>query len=152
MKEKEPEKSKKYQVKEGKALSLKETATAPYAGAVIQNLEHGFSAHDLNSLQKDLEVPIDELAPRLGISKATWHRRTSQGGRLNIDESDRLYRFQRLYRMALMVLESKEDALRWLKSPQPGLGGQVPLEYARTEVGAREVEYLLGRIEHGIYT
>jgi uncharacterized protein (DUF2384 family) len=28
----------------------------------------------------------------------------------------------------------------------------VPLEYAETELGAREVEHLLGRIEHGVYS
>jgi uncharacterized protein (DUF2384 family) len=37
-------------------------------------------------------------------------------------------------------------------TPQFGLGGAVPLEYAETEVGAREVENLLGRIEHGVYS
>jgi putative toxin-antitoxin system antitoxin component (TIGR02293 family) len=149
---KKPEgKSQKYQAQEQKAMRMAEPA-AVYPGDIIQHLKDGFSAEELNALQKDLEVPIDELAPQLGISKATWHRRTSQGGRLNIDESDRLYRFQRLYREALRVLESREEALRWLKAPQVGLGGHVPLEYARTEVGSREVEYLLGRIEHGVYS
>ena len=33
-----------------------------------------------------------------------------------------------------------------------GLGGAIPLEYAETEVGAREVENLLGRIEYGVYS
>jgi len=33
-----------------------------------------------------------------------------------------------------------------------GLGGETPLEYAETEVGAREVEDLLGRIEYGVYS
>jgi len=149
---KEPaDKSKKYEIKESKALRLSEPPIV-YAEDVIEHLQQGFSTDELQTLQRNLEVPIDELAPWLGISKATWHRRTSQGGRLNLDESDRLYRFQRLYRQAVSVLENKEDALRWLKSPQPGLGGHIPLEYARTEVGAREVEYLLGRIEHGIYS
>jgi putative toxin-antitoxin system antitoxin component (TIGR02293 family) len=144
-------KGKKYEVKESKSMRLSEPAAA-YAEDVIQHLERGFAADELNDLQKNLEVPIDELAPRLGISKATWHRRTSQGGRLNIDESDRLYRFQRLYGRAVTVLETRQDALRWLKTPQTGLGGHIPLEYARTEVGAREVEHLLGRIEYGIYS
>ncbi|WP_082407641.1 MbcA/ParS/Xre antitoxin family protein [Verrucomicrobium spinosum] len=38
-----------------------------------------------------------------------------------------------------------------LNAPQTGLGGAIPLDYARTEVGAREVEALLTRIEHGVY-
>jgi putative toxin-antitoxin system antitoxin component (TIGR02293 family) len=53
---------------------------------------------------------------------------------------------------AVEVLESEENARQWLTSPQFGLGGEVPLEYAGTEVGAREVEDLLGRIEYGVYS
>jgi len=49
-------------------------------------------------------------------------------------------------------MESLEAGRRWLTSRQFGLGGAVPLEYAETEVGAREVEDLLGRIEHGVYS
>jgi uncharacterized protein (DUF2384 family) len=40
----------------------------------------------------------------------------------------------------------------WLKFPQRGLGGAVPLDYAETEVGAREVDNLLGRIDYGVYS
>ena len=53
---------------------------------------------------------------------------------------------------AVEVLESMDHARQWLTSPQLGLGGSVPLEYAETEVGAREVEDLLGRIEYGVYS
>jgi uncharacterized protein (DUF2384 family) len=35
-------------------------------------------------------------------------------------------------------------------SSHPALGNQVPLEFAASEVGAREVENLIGRLEHGI--
>ena len=49
-------------------------------------------------------------------------------------------------------METLDDGRRWLTSPQVGLGGAIPLEYAETEVGAREVENLLGRIEYGVYS
>jgi uncharacterized protein (DUF2384 family) len=29
--------------------------------------------------------------------------------------------------------------------------GECPLDFADTEIGAREVEVLLGRIEHGVF-
>jgi putative toxin-antitoxin system antitoxin component (TIGR02293 family) len=53
---------------------------------------------------------------------------------------------------AVEVMESEENARQWLASPQLGLGGAIPLDYATTEVGAREVEDLLGRIEYGVYS
>ena len=49
-------------------------------------------------------------------------------------------------------MESEANARQWLNAPQFGLGGAIPLEYAGTEVGAREVEDLLGRIEYGVYS
>jgi len=47
---------------------------------------------------------------------------------------------------AIAVLGGVEHAREWLRSPQFGLGGAVPLDYAQTEPGAREVENLLGSI------
>jgi putative toxin-antitoxin system antitoxin component (TIGR02293 family) len=105
----------------------------------------------LADLQTSLDVPMERLVPMLGISKATLHRR-KVGGRLGPAESDRLVRFARLMGKALEVMESEGNARQWLTSPQFGLGGAVPLDYADTEVGAREVEDLLGRIEYGVYS
>ncbi len=48
------------------------------------------------------------------------------------------------------LFESKANAARWLKSPLRLLGGKTPLEMTETSSGAREVEQLLGRIEHGV--
>jgi putative toxin-antitoxin system antitoxin component (TIGR02293 family) len=42
------------------------------------------------------------------------------------------------------------EAREWLTAPQPALGGRIPLEFARTQVGAAEVESLVGRLEQGI--
>ena len=106
---------------------------------------------ELASLRASLDLPMDRLAPLLGISKATLHRRKA-AGRLDPAESDRVLRFARLMGRAVEVLETEENARSWLTSPQYGLGGSVPLDYAGTEVGAREVEDLLGRIAYGVYS
>jgi putative toxin-antitoxin system antitoxin component (TIGR02293 family) len=60
--------------------------------------------------------------------------------------------FTRLISRASDLFGSEDAARDWLDTAQPGLDGQVPLEVARTEAGAREVEALLHRIEHGVYT
>jgi putative toxin-antitoxin system antitoxin component (TIGR02293 family) len=118
---------------------------------LVEMLRVGLPVGELDDLQASLDVPMEELAPMLGISKATFHRRKS-AGRLDQSESDRVLRFARLMGKAIEVMESEENARRWLTSPQFGLGGAVPLEYAETEVGAREVEDLLGRIENTVYS
>jgi putative toxin-antitoxin system antitoxin component (TIGR02293 family) len=118
---------------------------------LIRLIQAGLSVRELEDLQTSLAVPMERLGPMLGISKATLHRRRA-GRRLGAAESDRVIRFARLMGKAVEVMESEADARRWLTSPQFGLGGAVPLEYAETEVGAREVENLLGRIEYGVYS
>ena len=48
------------------------------------------------------------------------------------------------------VFANRRKALRWLQSPNQSLGGLSPLDAAETEAGCREVEDILGRIEHGV--
>jgi putative toxin-antitoxin system antitoxin component (TIGR02293 family) len=119
---------------------------------LVKLMEVGLPVRELTDLQASLAVPADRLAPMLGISKATFHRSKGAGSKLNSAVSDRVVRFAKLMGKAVEVMESEENARQWLNSPQFGLGGAVPLEYAKTEVGAREVENLLGRIEYGVYS
>ena len=119
---------------------------------VVKMVERGLPVTELTELQTNLGVSAERLAPMLGISKATFHRRKGTRTRLNPSVSDRVVRFARLLGKSVKVFGDMADAKQWLNSPQFGLGGAVPLEYAKTEVGAREVENLLGRIEHGVYS
>ncbi len=115
-------------------------------------LEIGLPVRELTDLQASLDLPAERLAPMLGISKATFHRRKGAGTKLKPSVSERVVRFARLLGKAVQVFGGIEDAKQWLNSPQFGLGGAVPLNYAKSEVGAREVENLLGRIQYGVYS
>ncbi|MBM4261503.1 MAG: DUF2384 domain-containing protein [Deltaproteobacteria bacterium] len=118
---------------------------------IIQQVQGGLPVQELEALRNSLDMPMEKLASKLGISNATLHRRKAQG-RLGPAESDRVVRLARLIGKAATVLGGIEAARQWLKAPQFGLGGAVPLDYAETEIGAREVENLLGRIEYGVYS
>jgi len=133
------------------SLKSKTAAADLSAGKLIEIIRIGLPMRELDDLQASLDVPMDKLAPKLGMSKATLHRRKAQG-RLGPEESDRVVRYARLMGRAVEVMEGEENARSWLTSAQVGLGGAVPLDYAETEVGAREVEDLLGRIEYGVYS
>ena len=66
-------------------------------------------------------------------------------------ESDRLGRLARLFGRAHDLFEGDADAAReWLTTPQRALGNIVPLELGKTDIGATEVEILIGRLEYGI--
>lgn len=128
-------------------------ATLQFTSArLIKALEAGLPFQELKVLQTSLDVSAERLAPMLGISKATFHRSKGAASRLNPALSDRVVRYARLLGFAVKVFGNLEDAKEWLNSPQFGLGGVVPLEYAKTEIGAREVENLLGRIQYGVYS
>ena len=118
---------------------------------LISELCEGLLVKELEVLQEALQVSRSRLGELLGISKATLQRRQSSQV-LNTQESDRVVRFARLFGQAIEVFESIDFAREWLSTPQIRLGGEVPLDYAKTEVGAREVEALLWRIDHSVYS
>jgi putative toxin-antitoxin system antitoxin component (TIGR02293 family) len=118
---------------------------------LIERIQKGLRFSELKTLQHTLDLPFEELAAKLCMSRSTLHRRKI-AGRLSPDESDKVVRFSRLLRHATTVFGDVERARAWLKFPQYGLGGAVPLDYAKTEAGAREVDNLLGRIDYGVYS
>lgn len=84
------------------------------------------------------------------ISEGSFAR-LKQAGRLSQDASERLLRVSRLFERAISLFDGDQAAARhWLETPLPVLDGQRPLDAAQTEPGAREVEDLIGRIEHGV--
>jgi putative toxin-antitoxin system antitoxin component (TIGR02293 family) len=85
------------------------------------------------------------------ISEKTLDRRLKSGARLKPDESERMARLMRIISLAVSTLESEDNARQWLQRPLRELAGQTPLQLAATEPGSREVERVLGRIEHGIF-
>ena len=119
--------------------------------AVIAKIRHGLAIGEFVCLASWLASTEDELARWLGLSRATLHRR-KKSGQLDATESERLIRVARLMARASEVFESDESARSWLKRPALALAGESPLGFADTEVGAREVEFLLGRLEHGVFS
>ena len=126
-------------------------AKAKHPTELIRQIQKGLRFSELKTLQNSLDLPFEQLAAKLCISRSTLHRRKA-AGRLSPDESDKVMRLSRLLDHAAKVFGDVEKARAWLKFPQVGLGGAVPLDYAQTEVGAREVDDLLGRIDYGVYS
>lgn len=119
---------------------------------LIAQLRTGLSAESFDGVRARLGVTSAELAEVVGLAPRTLARRKKEG-RFSKEESERLYRVGRLFERALEVFDGDAELARqWFHSPQRGLGGSTPLAFADTEPGAREVENLLGRIEHGVFS
>jgi putative toxin-antitoxin system antitoxin component (TIGR02293 family) len=113
----------------------------------------GFSATAVNEAAADFGLSGAEIAKKIGVSRSTLHRKLASKGRLTEHESDALARYTALLTHATDVFAgSKEAARNWLTTPQIGLGGAIPLDFARTSFGYQEVDDLLGRIDYGVYS
>jgi putative toxin-antitoxin system antitoxin component (TIGR02293 family) len=132
-------------------VALKRSQAITTIHQQIGKIHAGLSFRAVQNLQKALDVPMEKLASVLGMSRATLHRRKIQG-KIDKEESEKLVRYQRLLKKAEGVFGDAKAAREWLTNNQAGLGNAVPLEFAKTEIGAREVENLLGRIEYGVYS
>jgi putative toxin-antitoxin system antitoxin component (TIGR02293 family) len=112
----------------------------------------GMEVTNVLRLSEKLAISKERLAEILSISKTTLHRRSERHELLKPAESERVLRFFRLYEKALEVFENRDRAVKWLSSSPKALGGKTPLEFAKTEPGARLVEDILGRIEEGVFS
>jgi putative toxin-antitoxin system antitoxin component (TIGR02293 family) len=129
-------------------LGLKAGGTVELLGQIKRGLGYNSIEHFI----READIPRDEAIGLVRISTRTLARRKEKG-RLSPDESDRLVRAARIVSQARQLFEGDADAAnRWLKTSQPALGGSTPTEYAQTEIGAREVEALITRLEHGVFS
>lgn len=119
---------------------------------IAKQIRAGFAFSRMVRFQKFTRLPWDKLARFVSIPTRTLTRRQHDGV-LQPEESDRVWRASRIFEMAVDLFEGDVDRAReWLQTPQPALADETPLELAATEVGAREVEHLIGRLEHGVFT
>jgi putative toxin-antitoxin system antitoxin component (TIGR02293 family) len=115
-------------------------------------IHEGMPVRSVEVLKESIAVPDSQLAALLGISQKTLVRARAANAKLDPVASDRLFRVARVVALAIDVLESEASAVHWLKRAQVGLGGRVPLGMLTTEPGRVQVEQLLLRIEHGVYS
>ncbi len=115
-----------------------------------EQIRKGLRCSTFVRFQRNTNLSAKVLSELTQIPSRTLARRKAEG-KLDPEQSDRLLRASRVFGRALGLFEGDNAAAKdWLSSAQPALGGRVPLELAKTEVGAKEVESLIGRLEHGI--
>ncbi|MGH9946566.1 MAG: type II RES/Xre toxin-antitoxin system antitoxin [Pyrinomonadaceae bacterium] len=119
---------------------------------LARQVETGLAYSSLERLSKISGLSVESLRVAVRMSRRTITRRRIEK-RLSPDESDRLVSVSRLLAQAFDLFEGNiPSAVRWFTSPNKALGKITPLEAAATEVGSREVENLIGRLEHGVFT
>lgn len=120
--------------------------------AMAARVEEGLPVADLVQFGKRAGFTTDELARLIHIPPRTYARRVASKSRLKIPEGERAVRLMRLFERAKQVFGTDENTRHWFNSRILALGRKTPLEFAQTEPGAREVENIIGRIEHGVFS
>jgi putative toxin-antitoxin system antitoxin component (TIGR02293 family) len=136
------------QIEAIESLAQLETITRP---ELIEVISAGLPSALARELATDLEISMEDMAGLLRLTPRTWQRRLEQG-RLGLAESERLWELTELFFRAVDVLGNQGEAAQWFKSPLQALGWVAPLWFARSSVGIRELEKILGRIEHGVFS
>lgn len=120
-------------------------------GALLRGVEAGLPYGSLEALADRFGLGRNELSATLRLPLRTLARRKRER-KLRPEESDRLARLARVAAEAARVLGDDAKAGLWLRDPNVALGGQRPIDLLRTDLGAHQVEIILGRIEFGVYS
>jgi putative toxin-antitoxin system antitoxin component (TIGR02293 family) len=116
----------------------------------VQILDKGLPAAVIETFCQFTGLSVNRINNAAKISTGTYSRRKRQG-RFSSEESERLLRISRVFELAVELHHGdRAAAQQWLETPLPVLGDRRPLDLAGTEPGGREVEDLIGRIQHGI--
>jgi putative toxin-antitoxin system antitoxin component (TIGR02293 family) len=111
----------------------------------------GLPAEVVRHLAESTGMSLGELQEITRIDRSTFSRRIRQNALLKVDESDRIARVARVAALAMEAL-GHDEGLRWLREPNVALGTRVPLAMLGTDAGVRQVEQIIGRIEHGVFS
>ena len=118
-------------------------------GELLEQLQQGLPTDTFGRLQASLGVSQKALVDYLGLSEATLHRRFAEG-HFRAEESERLYRYVEVFEKAVELFEDEAKARAWLGKPALALASKAPLDFARSEQGAREVLNMIERLEYGV--
>lgn len=119
---------------------------------ILLKIKKGLDFAVIAQLEHELQASQKELAQALSIPITTLARRKKEGC-LHADESDRVVRLAQLKDAALALMQGDNSAaISWLRTPLAILAGETPLEHASTELGARDVEDLIGRLRYGVFS
>jgi putative toxin-antitoxin system antitoxin component (TIGR02293 family) len=126
--------------------------SASHTCDLIQALRKGLPFKSLKIFSAHTGFAPSSIATAIDIPERTLARRRA-AGRLAPDESERLLRISTVFEKAVALFEGDVPAaMNWLTTPKRAIGHNTPWAHSRFEPGAREVENLIGRLEHGVFT
>jgi putative toxin-antitoxin system antitoxin component (TIGR02293 family) len=104
---------------------------------------------------ESVKIVVDRIYPNAlnqyyeVVPRSTLNRKLSDKSPLPIQYSEKLERLARIYAFALEVWGLEADAREFMSKKHPMLDDRTPFAACMTELGARQVEQILGRLLFG---
>lgn len=83
------------------------------------------------------------------VPRSTLVRRQKEGSPLSVEESQKAERVARVFSFAVEVWGDEAKAREFMQKSHPMLDDRTPFEASLNELGARQVEQILGRLMFG---
>ena len=130
-------------------LTAQRSSRAPERMALIARIRAGLPYQEVAEAAAAVDVTVKDLAA-FGVIPIRTLSHSKRSGRFSQVQSDRVARFFRVWHKARETFGDPAKARAWMVRPTRPLGGEAPVTLLDTEEGARLVEDLLVRIDHGI--
>jgi putative toxin-antitoxin system antitoxin component (TIGR02293 family) len=119
---------------------------------LIGMLSRGLNWSQFDRFRKESGFTQSQLAEFLGIPERTLARRRENGA-LTESESERFARLVEIFNACMELFDGNSEAVReWLTVPAYGLNNARPIDFTRSDYGAREVRNLIGRLADGVFS
>ena len=119
------------------------------AGQAYNIVKVGIPSRSLTPLSEYLGLAKGSVAAYLDLDRATATRKEAKDELLPTYAAESMLRLLELDGLAKETFETPEEAAGWMRQPHPMLGGEAPLECAKSGFGAQRVKDILVAIKYG---
>ena len=120
---------------------------------LISLIRRGLPVRAVRFLIQETSFTQEEVTVALNIPRRTFLRRMKEKDRLDQSESEKILRFARVFGVAKEALDNdSEKAGEWMRRPNRALGNVPPIALLDSDLGAQQVEDVLGRLQEGVFS
>lgn len=119
------------------------------AGQAYSIVKVGIPSRSLTPLSEYLGLGKGAVAAYLDLDRATATRKEAKDELLPTYAAESMLRLLELDGLAKETFETPEEAAAWMREPHAMLGGEAPIECAKSGFGAQRVRDILVAIRYG---
>lgn len=118
----------------------------------INVVREGLPYETVDIIGQQMGSTIKSILHLLGIPQTTYNKKKSEHALMDRRESEWILSITELLTYGFDVFNQEDEKfLRWLKKPNPSLGGQLPETLLDTFIGIEQVKTCLDQLEYGSF-